>query len=139
MTPIVSASVQAVPQFYDLDPMGIVWHGNYPRFLELARVALMDRIGYGYAAMKASGFAWPIIDMSMRFARPMRQEQWVEIIAGIIEWENRLKITYAIKDRASGARIMRASSVQVAVSVADAAMQWQSPAALLDSLAPYLP
>ncbi len=73
MTPIVSASVQAVPQFYDLDPMGIVWHGNYPRFLELARVALMDRIGYGYAAMKASGFAWPIIDMSMRFARPMRQ------------------------------------------------------------------
>lgn len=138
MKPIVSACVEAMPQFYDLDPMDIVWHGHYPRFLELARVAVMEKIGYGYSAMKSSGFAWPIIDMHMRFARPMRLAQRVEISAGIIEWENRLKIAYAIRDAASGTRVMRAASVQVAVNITDGVMAWQSPAALLERLAPYL-
>lgn len=138
MKAIVTASVQAHAQFYDLDPMGIVWHGHYPRFLELARVAVMEKIGYGYAAMQASGFAWPIIDMHLRFARPMRLAQIVDISAGIIEWENRLKIAFSISDGNSGARILRASSVQVAVNIADGAMLWQSPPALLERLEPYL-
>ena len=67
MRAIVSASAEATPQFYDLDPLNIVWHGHYPRFLELGRVAVMDKIGYGYAAMAESGFAWPFSDYRMRF------------------------------------------------------------------------
>lgn len=138
MKPLVSASVQTAPQFYDLDPLGIVWHGHYPRFLELARACLMDKIGYGYEAMKLSGFAWPIIDMHLRYAQPMRLGQRVEIDAGIIEWENRLKIVYSIKDLAQRTRVMRAASVQVAVRVADGQMQWQSPPVLRACLLPYL-
>jgi acyl-CoA thioester hydrolase len=137
MKPIVSASVQTAPQFYDLDPLGIVWHGHYPRFLELARASLMDKIGYGYEAMKLSGFAWPIIDMHLRYARPMRLGQPVEIDAGIIEWENRLKIVYSIRDLETKARVMRAASVQVAVCAADGQMQWQSPPVLRACLEPY--
>ena len=30
-------------QFYDCDPMGVVWHGNYLRFMEQARFALIER------------------------------------------------------------------------------------------------
>jgi acyl-CoA thioester hydrolase len=139
MKALVAASVQASPQFYDLDPLNIVWHGNYPRFLELGRVALMDKIGYGYLEMAASGFAWPVIDLHMRYARPMRLAQRVDIEAGIVEWENRLKVSYEIRDAASGARVMRASSVQVAVSIETNEMQWISPPVLLERLSPYLP
>lgn len=139
MKPIVSASAVATPQFYDLDPMNIVWHGNYPRFLELGRVAVMDKIEFGYAAMKMSGFSWPIVDLHMHYARPMRYGQSVEINAGIVEWENRLKLTYTIREQASGARVMRASTIQVAVENETGEMQWRSPPALLEKLAPYLP
>ena len=41
--------------FYDLDPLEIVWHGNYARYFEQARCALLDKIGYNYNAMKESG------------------------------------------------------------------------------------
>ena len=34
---MISAEVIIKIQFYDLDPMRVVWHGNYPRFLEQAR------------------------------------------------------------------------------------------------------
>ena len=34
---MISAEVTIRTQFYDLDPMNIVWHGNYVRYLEQAR------------------------------------------------------------------------------------------------------
>jgi acyl-CoA thioester hydrolase len=139
MKAIVSATAVASPQFYDLDPMNIVWHGNYPRFLELGRVAVMDKIGFGYEAMKKSGFSWPIVDLHMHYARPMRYGHSVEVSAGIVEWENRLKITYVIRDAETGAKTMRASSAQVAVDTETGVLQWVSPPVLLEKLAPYLP
>ncbi len=87
MKAIVSETAKVCPQFYDLDPMNIVWHGNYPRFFELARTALLAKIGYGYDAMLASGFAWPVIDMHIRYYRPLRLARWVDVTASITEWE----------------------------------------------------
>jgi acyl-CoA thioester hydrolase len=139
MKAIVSASAEATPQFYDLDPMNIVWHGNYPRFLELGRMAVMNKIGYGYQEMVTSGYVWPIIDLRMRYARSMRLEQPVKITAGIVEWENTLRIAYQIVDVATGLRVMRASSSQVALAINGNEMLWVAPPILREKLAPYLP
>jgi len=139
MKAIVSASAEATPQFYDLDPMNIVWHGHYPRFLELGRVAVMKLIGYNYEEMVESGFAWPIIEMRMRYARPMKLNVPVKITAGIVEWENALRITYSIVDATSGERVMRASTSQVALRIGTSEMLWVTPAVLHEKLAPYLP
>ncbi len=139
MKAIVTASAEATPQFYDLDPMNIVWHGNYPRFLELGRVAVMKRIGYNYEEMVESGFAWPFIEMRMRYARPMRIDVPVKITAGIVEWENQLRITYAITEKETGERVMRASSSQVALRIGANEMLWVTPPILREKLAPFLP
>ncbi|MET0182284.1 MAG: acyl-CoA thioesterase [Caulobacterales bacterium] len=138
MKAIVSATIETEPQFYDVDPMSIVWHGNYPRFLELGRVSVLNEISYGYEAMKASGYAWPIIDMQMRYARPMRLHQRVAITSGIVEWENRLKIAFEIRDATTGQRIMRASAVQVAVDMQTEEMLWETPPVLREKLRPFL-
>jgi acyl-CoA thioester hydrolase len=135
---IVTACAEASPQFYDLDPLNMVWHGNYPRFLELGRNAVMERIGYSYPEMAASGYAWPIIDLRMRYARPMRLGKAVRIIAGIVEWENTLRIAYQIEEAATGERVMRARSAQVAVEIATDAMLWATPPVLREKLAPFL-
>jgi acyl-CoA thioester hydrolase len=34
---MLSAETVITVNFYDLDPMNVVWHGNYPRFLEQGR------------------------------------------------------------------------------------------------------
>jgi acyl-CoA thioester hydrolase len=138
MKAIVSASAEATPQFYDLDPMNIVWHGNYPKYLELGRVAVMKKIGYNYEEMIESGYAWPFIEMRMRYARPMKLDHPVKITAGIVEWENALRITYSIQEIATGERVMRASSSQVAVKIGTSEMLWVAPPILREKLAPYL-
>ena len=135
---IVSETVKACPQFYDIDPMNVVWHGNYPRFFELARTALLVKIGYGYDAMFTSGFAWPVIDMHIRYYRPLKLGRWVDITAAITEWENRLKIEYVARDAQSGKKTTKGHTVQVAVDIKTEAMLWQTPAILKEKLAPYL-
>lgn len=139
MKAIVTATTTAKPQFYDIDSMNIVWHGYYPKFMELGRVAILDKIDYGYEAMVASGYGWPIIDMRFRYARPMRLHQEIEIVAGIVEWENRLKIDYEFKDLKTGQRLNRCSSVQVAVEIETETMLWETPPILREKLSPWLP
>jgi acyl-CoA thioester hydrolase len=138
MKSIVSESTRACPQFYDLDPMNIVWHGNYPRFFELARTALLLKIGYGYDAMLASGYAWPVIDMHIRYYRPLRLGRWIDISASITEWENRLKIEYLARDSQSGQKTTKGHTVQVAVDIKTEAMLWQTPPVLKEKLAQFL-
>lgn len=132
---VLHADVEVVVPFFDVDSMDVVWHGHYVKYLEIARCALLDRIGHNYAQMKAAGYVWPVIDVQLRYARAARFGQGLVVRADLVEWENRLKIHYLIADAASGERLTRASTVQVAVSLADGAMQLVSPAAMIEAIA----
>ena len=83
---MVSAEVVAKAQFYDLDPVGVVWHGNYARFMEQARCALLDRIGYNYEEMRDSGYLWPIVDKRIKYVRPIELSQEIRIVATLTEY-----------------------------------------------------
>jgi acyl-CoA thioester hydrolase len=128
------AEVELQVQFFDLDPMEIVWHGNYIKYLEIARCALFDQIDYNYVQMKESGYAWPIIDLHLRYAGPATFQQRLKLHATIVEWENQLKIDYLISDAATGRRLTRASTTQVAVDMATREMCFVSPPILLEKL-----
>jgi acyl-CoA thioester hydrolase len=129
-----SADVEIQVQFYDLDPMEVVWHGNYVKYLEVARCALLDAIGYNYAEMKASGYMWPIIEMNLRYAGPATFGQRLRLRAEIVEWENRLRIDYLVSDAATGRRLNRATTTQVAVDIASGEMCFVSPPILFQKL-----
>jgi acyl-CoA thioester hydrolase len=129
-----SAETIIKAQFYDLDPMEVVWHGNYVRYLEQARCVLLDAIAYNYPEMRESGFAWPIVDLRIKYVRPIRFGQEVVVAAAIVEYQNRLKIDYRIRDRITGEVLTKATTVQVAVSLSSGELQLESPAALTDKL-----
>jgi len=65
---MISAEITLTTQFGDVDPMRVVWHGTYIRYLEQARSELMDKIGYNYPEMNASGYVWPIVDLRVDWA-----------------------------------------------------------------------
>lgn len=111
----VSARLDVTVAFYDLDPMGIVWHGNYARYFELARCAVLEKISFSYNDMKASGYSWPVVDLQIRYIRPARLSQKLTCEATIVEFENRLKIKYEIFCADTGGRLTKGFTVQVAV------------------------
>jgi acyl-CoA thioester hydrolase len=128
------AETETQVQFFDLDPMEIVWHGHYVKYIEIVRGVLLDTIDYNYAAMKASGYVWPVIDLHLRYIAPAAYGQRLRLRAEIVEWENRLKIAYLISNAVTGRRLSRATTTQVAVDIATQEMCFVSPAVLFEKL-----
>lgn len=131
---MIKAEVVLEVPFHDVDMLGIAWHGHYCKYLEVARCALLDRIGYGYMAMKASGFVWPIVDLQLRFVRPARFGQSLRVLAELVEWEYRMKIKYRIADAETGEVLVKGHTVQAAVDAATGEMEYASPAVFLERL-----
>lgn len=131
---MIAAEATVKCQFYDLDPMGVVWHGNYPRYFEIGRCALLDLLDYNYRQMQESGYAWPIVDMRIRYIRPIRFAEEVRVRAILEEYENRLKIRYEIDDAVTGDKITRGYTIQVAVDQRTGEMLFQSPAILYEKV-----
>lgn len=135
---LLTAETELEVPFQDLDPMQIAWHGNYFRYFEAARVKLLRSIGYDYPAMEASNFSWPMIEVHVRFVQALRYGQRIRVHAGLMEWENRLKVDYLVSDAVSGRRLTTGYTIQCAVDAKTGELQLVSPRALLDRLEEYL-
>ncbi|ODS60390.1 MAG: 4-hydroxybenzoyl-CoA thioesterase [Acidovorax sp. SCN 68-22] len=130
----LSHEIELSPAFHDLDPMEIVWHGHYVKYLELARCALLQRFEYDYPQMRESGYAWPIVDMRLKYVRPVAFGQRLKVRASVTEWENRLRIDYLIRDACSGDKLNRAYTIQVAVDMRSREMCFVCPPVLWQRL-----
>ncbi|MCS7101303.1 MAG: acyl-CoA thioesterase [Burkholderiaceae bacterium] len=131
----LAATVEVTVPFHDLDAVQIVWHGHYAKYLELARDALMEKIGYSHGEMRASGFVWPVIELRLRFLQPARLRQRLRVQATLLEFEQRLKIGYEIFDAAGGRRLTRAHTVQVPVRIDGGQMLYSTPPVLREKIA----
>jgi acyl-CoA thioester hydrolase len=134
MTMDMSHEVEVVPAFYDIDPMEIVWHGHYVKFLEVARTALLAKFNYDYPRMRESGYGWPIVDMRLKYVRPAELGQRLVVRSEIVEWENRLRINYLIRDAQTGRKLTQATTTQVAVDMATREMLYVCPPVLWERL-----
>jgi acyl-CoA thioester hydrolase len=132
--PLFQAEINIEIPFHDLDPAGYVWHGHYAKYLELARCELLKQFRYNYDAMTESGYLWPVVDLELRFLKPLRFGDRVIVRAGLVEWEYRLRIEYLIRSAASGQRLTKASTVQVAVNASTGEMCLRSPDILFERL-----
>ena len=135
---VLAAEIDVTVPFFDVDSMDVVWHGHYVKYLEVARCALLDELGHNYVRMKETGYVWPIIDLQLRYARAARFGQKLTVRAELVEWQNRLKIHYTLSDAVTGERLTRASTIQVAVRLADGEMQLVSPAVFVDDVERHL-
>jgi acyl-CoA thioester hydrolase len=123
--------------FQDADPAGVVWHGNYFRYFETARLGLLEEIDYGYRQMAESGFVWPIVDTRVKFILPVHFDQIIEVRAMLLEWEYRLKVGYEIIAE-DGQCTTKGYTIQVAVDANTGALYLGSPAELLQRIDTFL-
>ena len=129
-----SAEVVIQAPFHDVDLVGIVWHGHYAKYFEVARCALLESFDYNYDRMLASGYGWPVIDLRFRYVKPAQFGQKIRVRATLLEWENRLRIEYLVSDDASGERLTKGESVQVAVNMVTREMCMVSPDVIFERL-----
>jgi len=128
------ASVELEVPFHDVDMMEVAWHGHYVRYFEIARCKLFDQLDYNYRQMRDSGYSWPVIDLHVRYVQPLQFQQKVTVTAWVAEWENRLRVQYLISDSASGTRLTKGHTDQVAINMKTNELLLVTPAILQEKL-----
>ncbi|UPW19346.1 acyl-CoA thioesterase [Agarivorans sp. TSD2052] len=135
MKALLSAEVEVTVPFHDADPMGVTWHGNYLRYFEVARCALLVKLDFSYRQMEQSGYLWPIVDARVKYVKTSTYEQRLTVQAHLVEFENRLKIEYNILEQENGDVVTKGFTIQVAVDSNKGEMCFVSPPALIERLA----
>lgn len=131
--PFVSEEILLKVEFYDVDSMNVVWHGNYVKYMESARCALLDKIGYGYQEMVKDGFAFPVTSIRLKYIRSLFFGETVKIRASLLEYENRIKISYQFYDK-DDRLTTKAESVQMALKIDTHETQFVCPPSLIQKV-----
>lgn len=90
--------------FYETDAMGIVHHANYVRYLEIARIAWMDRYDRPYREYVEEGFHFATTRVEFDYKVPAVFDDVVEI-ATWLEWVRGVSLAMAYELR-RGQRIL---------------------------------
>ena len=93
-----SHEIQMTVPFHDLDPLQVVWHGNYLKYFDIARFALFDHCGVDlHAYSKTSGFLFPVTRTSTKHIRPLRYRDHFVVRAAVREAHIRIVLDFEIR------------------------------------------
>ena len=84
--------------FADTDAMGVVWHGNYLVWFEMARTELLRLAGLPYRELVERGIHLPVIEACCRYRRPARYDDLLGVRCAADPPEGiRLRLRYRIE------------------------------------------
>ena len=111
--------------FFDLDPMNIVWHGNYVKYLEQARCDFFDKLNYNYTDMYNDGVMYPIAKMDFKFIKSAKFGEELTVKCTLKELEPAIIIKYEIYSGED--KILTATTMQIEVSVKTGEKLYEAP------------
>lgn len=131
---LISHETKIRVEFYDVDSMNVVYHGNYIKFLEVARCNLLDKIGYGYNDMVATNFMFPVATLNVKYVRSLTFAEEAIVKATLVEWENRIRIKYEIRSCKTGQVVTKAETTQMAVKMPEGETLFVCPKVFTDKV-----
>jgi acyl-CoA thioester hydrolase len=124
----LSNKTEILVRFNEADPLGIVWHGHYIRYLEDGREAFGNMHGLGYLEVYKLGFVIPVVSVQCDYKRSLRYGDRVIVETKYIPTEAaKMKFTYRLYNAATGELVATGSSVQVFLSKDDSVLQLANP------------
>jgi acyl-CoA thioester hydrolase len=123
-----SCEVDLKVAFHDLDPLQIVWHGNYLKYFDIARFELFKTVGIDlYAYMLEKKYTFPVTRTSMKHIQPLRAFDKFVCKATCTEAQYKIGLTFEIRKSEGDILCVRGSSEQLAVRFPEMEMEFMIP------------
>mgnify|MGYP001812629661 CR=1 FL=1 len=130
-----STEIKISIPFHDLDPMHVVWHGNYMKYFDIARFELFNRAGidlYGYSVKHQIMF--PVTRSSTKHIIALRHRDEVICRATVSEAVYKIVIDFEIRRADDGQVFTRGRGEQVAVKVPEMELMFEIPTEIRNAL-----
>jgi acyl-CoA thioester hydrolase len=66
-------------RYGETDQMGVVYHGNYAEYFEVARTESIRQLGLTYKEMEAMGIVMPVVELHIKFLRPAHYDDLLNV------------------------------------------------------------
>lgn len=90
--------------------MGVTHHSNYIRFMEEARVDMLEHLGYGYEKMESEGVVSPVMAVTTEYRKSTTYPDIIDIEIRVAEMQ-RLKIRFDYRMTVGGVLVCHATSL----------------------------
>ena len=102
--------------YADTDAYGVVWHGSYIKWFEIARVELSEMLGLPLEELEKQGVTFPVVDLNLRYKSSAWFNERIIIETTIEELKNTsVKFKHTVKEKEKGTVRVIASSTIVAI------------------------
>ena len=97
--------------YHETDQMGVIHHANYIKWMEEARIAYMDELGFSYKRMETLGIVSPVVGVAAEYKKPVSFDDEVEVRVRITAYNSiRMTLEYEFFDVTTGEVCTTASS-----------------------------
>lgn len=72
-------------RYREVDRMGVVYHGHYVDYFEVARTELLRQMGLAYKTIEDAGLLMPVVDLEIRYHAPAFYDDLLAITARVEE------------------------------------------------------
>ena len=100
-------------RYAETDQMGVVHHGNYADYLEIARLSWLDELGVSYKSMETEGIMLPVFELHFKFIKSALFDDELKIVTKLIKTPSvKIEFDYEIYNQ-QGELLTTASTVLV--------------------------
>lgn len=71
---ILKEVIRIKVRFYEVDPLGIMWHGHYLKYFEDGREAFGEKYGISYIDIYNNGYVTPLISINCKYHKPLNYQ-----------------------------------------------------------------
>ena len=129
-------TIQLRVRYHDCDPLGIVYHGHYAKFFEIGRTEAMRKHGFSYKQLEELGFAMPVVEMNIKYFRPARYDELMDIKTIIREWPEK-KIIFSSEIYNQQGQLLTSSETTFVYVKKDSLRRCHIPEIVLEHLKPF--
>ncbi len=128
-------------RFGEVDAMGIVWHGNYVKYIQVGRESFGKKYGISYLDIYAHKVMAPVVNLSVDFKRQVKYGETLLIETEYVDSDAaKIIFKYRIFKTSTNELVATAKSTQVFIDMnyemllypPDFVIEWKKKVGLID-------
>lgn len=131
--PADAVTIEGLVPFHDVDPLHIVWHGHYYKYLEVARTELFRRHGIDGRELLALGYRFVVAHSECRHVAALTYGDRYRVKAWFLDTEQRLNVGYEVWDLTHDRRAARGRT-ELVTTDAEGTLLFETPACVRDRI-----
>jgi len=118
MVKVLKDTTEVKVRFGEVDSMGIVWHGNYVKYIEEGRESFGRKYGISYLDIYANNVLAPVVNMNVDYKKQVQYGDVLEVETEFVDQQAaKLVFNFKIFRKSDKALVVTAQSTQVFIDM----------------------